>query len=298
MKITNKNHFPEALVKAVENDTYNRGDSDYSVTQLLKPPRMVALEHQLTGELTDDVEDRLWSLYGQCVHTILERANLTDLVEKRFKVSLDTPFGKKTVSGQIDSLSLDNTGRLTDWKFTTSWKFMQNKPPDPDYVSQLNMQKYVIENDPEHHGKYKVKSARIVGLLRDWSKLEARRSPDSYPQKQVIPMPIPLWDDALTKAFMVERICLMEKAKIELPECSPEERWAKQDIWAVMKGDRAIRMGLCFDEKRAGEMQRANPGTRIEFRPGQSPRCEAYCSVSDFCTQFKASKGVKSEVCY
>lgn len=274
--ITNRNNFPEALVKAVENDTYSKGDSDYSVTELLKPPRQSALQIINKNLLSDDVEDRLWSLYGQIVHTILERAYEHDLAEKRFSVMI---AGKK-VSAQVDTLS-HKDDYLSDYKFTTSYKFKVGSPPDPEWVAQLNMQAYILRKNG-----YTVKAARIVGLLRDWSKLEAQRTED-YPKKGVIIVPIPLWSDAQVEAFMTERIALHEAARAgALPDCNQSERWAKPDQWAVMKGERAIRFGVCLSEASAKEMHAKNAGTRIEFRPGLSMRCEQYCNVKDYCTQY------------
>lgn len=279
MQITNKLGYPEALVRAVELDPYSRGDSDYSVTQLLKPPRIVALEALHRHELVDDVSDRIWPLFGQIAHLILERANMADLVEKRFSAV----FKGKKVSAQVDNLSLVND-LLTDWKFATVWKFLPGKPVEPDWVAQLNMQREILLRNGLSANKL-----QIVGLLRDWSKSEASRNSD-YPQKGVITQPVEVWERERTVAFIEERIGLMEQAKSSLPLCTPEERWARQDIWAVMRGDRAIRMGLCFTEKAAIELQAKNDGTRIEFRPGQSPRCDFYCSVSKYCTQYQSTK--------
>ncbi len=284
MEITNKYGYPEALVTAVRNDTYSKGESDYSVTQLLKPARMVALEALHGADKVEDVSDRIWSLYGQIAHLILERANEADLVEKRFMTMFHTRFGNKSVSGQVDSLAIKR-GILTDWKFTTVWSFLDNKPPKPEFVAQLNMQRFILAG-----AGLKADRLQIVGLLRDWQKSKAQD--EGYPKHGVVTQEIPVWDDAFTEAFIIERITAMEEAKAgNLPLCSGPERWAKQDIWAVMKGGRAIRMGLCFSKEAALEMQKKNAGTRIEFRPGLSPRCESYCSVSEYCEQFKKSKG-------
>ena len=274
-------------MRAVENDSYSKGSSDYSVTELLKPPRATALEKLHKDKLSDDVEDRLWSLYGQIVHTILERANEADLVEKRFFAD----FGGKTVSAQVDSLSLKD-GILTDWKFTTSWSFKPGKPPKPDYVAQLNMQLELLRRNG-----LDAQSLRIVGLLRDWSIMEANRT-DDYPKKGVAVQPIEMWSRDRTTAFIEQRIAMHEAARAaksddELPLCDKEDRWAKDDTWAVVKGDRAIRFGVCFSEQQAKEIHSKNPGTQIQFRAGVSTKCELYCSVSDYCSQFKKSKGGK-----
>lgn len=291
MEITNRNNFPDALVKAILNDPYNKGAADYSITELLNPPRLVALKAKHKDELEDDVEDRLWSLYGQIAHTILERANVSDdIVETRYFATFKAPNGDtRVVSAQVDTLSLVQNC-LSDWKFTTAWKFKNNSPPDPNWIAQLNGQLEILRRN-----NLDAERLRIVGLLRDWSKLEAKRAND-YPQKGVISMPIPMWSREQTTSFIEMRIALMERAlaaetEVQLPLCTPDERWAKPDIWAVMKGEKAIKGGVCFVEKEAHKKLEATPGARLEFRPGISNRCESYCQVSQFCKQFQSTKG-------
>jgi hypothetical protein len=115
MKITNKNNLPDAIVRAVKNDPYS--GSGYTATSLLKPPRQAALIKRHEHEIEEDASDRIWSLLGQSIHSICERANVSDLVEKRF----DAYFGPHKVSGQIDSLGLESEV-LTDYKTTTVYK--------------------------------------------------------------------------------------------------------------------------------------------------------------------------------
>ena len=293
MEITNKQGLPEALVTAVRLDPYTRGDSDYSVTELLKPPRITALTAMHKDKLVDDASDRLWSLYGQIVHTILERANQADLVEQRFYAE----FSGKRVGGQFDNLSIASK-TLSDWKFTTSWGFKLGQPIKAEWVAQLNMLLEILRRQPQPSA---IEKLQIIGLLRDWSILEAKRTSD-YPKKGVVTVPIEMWSREQTVSFIEHRIELHEAARKitedkDLPLCSGEDRWAKQDMWAVMKGQRAIRFGLCFSEKAAEEMQRKNADTRIEFRPGFSTRCNSYCSVSDFCSQYQTTlKGAEDEI--
>ena len=72
MVITNNAGYPEALVKAVENDSYSRGEGvDRSVTGLLAPPRQAALKEIHGHEIVEDVSDRTYALYGQLVHLLL-----------------------------------------------------------------------------------------------------------------------------------------------------------------------------------------------------------------------------------
>lgn len=285
LKITNRTNLPESIVKAVLNDSYDRGACDYSVTELLKPPRQRALQKRHADEIIEDAADMIYRLYGQIAHGILDRANEVDLSEKRFFAT----FQNKILSGQIDTLSLKD-GILTDFKFSTVWKFKQNSPPEPDWVAQLNMQLELLRrNDMD------AASLQIVGLVRDFRLSEARNNPLSYPQAQIVVVPIPMWPREQTIKFIESRIKLHEHALTDLPFCSKDERWAKADIYAVMKGKRAISGGLCTSEADAVKLQRSNPGTRIEFRPAQSVRCQDYCTASPFCTQYQKLKD-ESEV--
>src|SRR5690606_35269178 len=104
--------------------------------------------------------------------------------EKRFFAKIDVNGTFYKISGQTDSLSLTDDV-LTDWKFVTAWKFKNGKANDPDWVAQLNMQLELLRQNGLNASKL-----QIVGLLRDWSKLEAKRAlesaaPDSYPQNPV-----------------------------------------------------------------------------------------------------------------
>ena len=73
MKITNVLNLPQPIVDAVQNDPYDSGESDISVTRLISPPRQVALANEHGRKLTEDCADRLFSLMGQAMHHILER---------------------------------------------------------------------------------------------------------------------------------------------------------------------------------------------------------------------------------
>ena len=83
MQITNKAGLPQAFVDAVKADDYDPGESDISVTSLIAPPRLVALRRANEAALTEDASERLWSLQGQIIHSLLERANVNDLVQER-----------------------------------------------------------------------------------------------------------------------------------------------------------------------------------------------------------------------
>lgn len=215
MKLTNKNNLPQALYDAVKNDNYSKQGADFSITELLKPPRQRALQIKHEDDIEEDVENRLWSLLGQAVHVILERANKNDLVEKRFFVTVQG----KTISGQIDSLELRG-GILSDWKVTSVWGFTGNKPAKPEFIQQMNLQRYLL-----FHNNIEVKELQIVAMLRDWQLSKAELSKGSYPRKPIVIQPIEVWDNEDTECFIADRIYRHEQAILDLPECSSEETW-------------------------------------------------------------------------
>lgn len=275
MKLTNKKNLPQAIVDAVSNDPYTMGKADFSVTGLLKPPRMKALERKHWNELEEDVADRLWALYGQIAHGVLERANELDLVEKRFFAEFDG----KVLSGQIDTLSL-NGGVLSDFKFTTAWGFKGNQEPKIEWVQQLNMQLELLRQNGKD-----AKKLQIIGLLRDWSPSQADKDP-SYPQCQIMIHEIPMWPREKTQKFIKERIKAHQEARDSLPLCSKEDRWARDDVFAVMKKGRKTAIKLYSSEDQAIAHADQAGSFYVVYRPGQSNRCGRYCSVSKFCSQY------------
>ena len=101
---------------------------------------------------------------------------------------------------------------------------------------------------------------------------------------------VEMWPIEKTEQFILERIRLHRAARAgQLPECSNEERWAKPDVWAVMKPGRKSALKL-LNEKPDGATIASYGGTHAEHRPAESIRCEDYCIVSEFCEQFKKSK--------
>lgn len=278
MNITNKYGLPDALVRAVTNDPYTKGDCEFSVTELLAPARQRALMQTHKDEITEDVADRLFSLYGQIAHLILERANVVDLAEKRFFGTI----GDATVSGQVDNLQIVNES-LIDWKFTSAAGFYAGKAPKPEWVAQLNFQLELLRQNG-----LDAKTLQIGGLLRDYSKAATERSKD-YPPAPVVLMPIPLWPREQTVAVMQARVNAHREAREGLlPACTPEERWERPGCWAVMKTGNKRAVKLFDREADALEFVSGAPGLSVVERPGESIRCKSYCPVKHFCAQYSS----------
>ena len=278
MKLTNLLNLPQPIVDAVNNDTYKREDGVMSITTLLKPPRIVALENEHYDKLTQDASDRIWSLLGQVVHGILERSETVGVVEQR----LYAKIGDQKISGQVDRYF---NGTLQDYKFTSAWKLKDGCPKE--FEEQLNCYAFLLKTSG-----FIVDKIEIVGILRDWSKMEASRSPD-YPQRQIAILDVPIWDMEETKSFLEERIKLHLEAKESLPECSDADRWAKPTKYAVMKKGtkRAVKL---HDSKKSAETHALTDDKfYVEKRPGVNTRCRFYCGVSEYCTQYQKLESEK-----
>ena len=95
-----------------------------------------------------------------------------------------------------------------------------------------------------------------------------------------------------------ERIMLhvdAEKASDEdLPFCTAEDRWEKPTQFAVMKNKNKRASKLCGSVEEAEQyitgLQDEKNTYNIVERPGESIRCESYCPVKEFCSQYKKMK--------
>lgn len=281
--------LPQPLVDAVMNDPYDAGDADISVTRLIAPPRQVALAAQYKGaaEVQEDPADRIWSLIGQSVHTILERANVDGIAEKR----LWRWCKNWKVSGGFDHLALTD-GTLSDYKVTSVWsvKAALRGNGKAEWEQQLNLLAYLAL-----HNGYDVQKLQIVALMRDWRKNERLRYGAEYPERQVAVIPIPHWTETQAQAFLEERVALHQAARAELPDCTPEERWVRPTTYAAMKQGRKSAVKLFTDRALADAFIEAHYEVKrerltIETRPGEAVRCAAYCSVAAVCTQWQQAK--------
>lgn len=79
--LTNKKNLSEAIVRALGRDWYSgTGEKrDYSVTELLNPPKIIHLMRRHKDELEEDVSEKIFMLMGSAMHAILERANEHDV---------------------------------------------------------------------------------------------------------------------------------------------------------------------------------------------------------------------------
>ena len=287
MKITNKFNVPETLVALATRDYYTKGKSDYSVTEIISPPRIQRLRRKHFEEIEQDVSDMLWMLLGTALHVVAERSEVSGHTnEERLSAGINGII----LSGAIDLQKDEADGvTITDYKFTSAWALMNDKP---EWEQQQNIYKYLVERVK----KKPVKGLKICALIRDWSRRDAQNKPD-YPQAPIQVIDIPMWTFDRTEAFIKERVEMHRDSKVsadwgdELPLCSEEERWVKQTTYAVKKDGRktAIRVFDTQDEADAllKDMPEKDKGF-IEIRKGEAVRCTGnFCGVSQWCNQYQ-----------
>lgn len=285
VRITNKHNLPDAIVLAVKNDPYSKGDADYSISDLISPPRVLALKKKHYEELEEDVSDRVWSLFGQAVHHIAEKANVQDVAERRLYW---TVLGKK-ISGAMDNYN-PTTGVLSDYKTATAAKFSFND--FSEWEQQQNCYAQLLR-----WNKDAVTKLQIVGLVRDHRPREAEQARvlnKPYPGKVEL-IELPLWTEQRTISFIKERVAEHEQAKFELPQCTPRERWARPDTWAIKKLNQknavAGHSNYASNDSAVMALRSLGSGYYVEHRPGRNTRCEGYCAAANWCEQFKALGG-------
>jgi len=270
--LTNIHGLPDALVAAVRNDPYV-GGGDISVTKLIDAPQRRVLIKKNQEHIVEDVSERVYSLMGQAVHAVLERAGTNAIVEKRLYADV---LGWK-LSGQFDRVNLWD-GVLQDYKVCSVYK----AEGDIGWERQLNVLRWLL-----HKNDLKVDRLQTVGIFRDWKKSEAKRNPN-YPQINVMTIDVPMWTLHETQIYIEERVAMHQAATNgETVECTDNERWYAGTKYALMKvgGKRATKTADTIEE--LGEVGK---GYEVITRLGAYRRCEDYCEVANFCPQFKRSK--------
>lgn len=282
MKVTNVHNVPRPLVTLAEGKYYSKGKADYSVTELMSPPRVQRLRAQHDDGMVQDVSEMLWPLLGSALHVVMERGETEGWVSEE---RLFTEVDGVTVSGAIDLQERTPKGVvIVDYKFTSAWAVMNDKI---EWEQQLNIYKWLVERVK----KTPVVGLRICALIRDFSRHETK---EGYPKAPIHMVEIPMWNAVEAEAYVRERLEMHRNSKLAadfgepLPECSPEERWMSETTYAVKRDGRktAIRVFKTIEE--AKELAEKEKGY-VETRLGEPKRCTGnYCGVAQWCNQYQA----------
>ncbi len=234
MKLTNRLGLPQPIVDAATRD-HEYTPKRYSVTQMLKGPREAILARRHSDEIEGDVADMAWTIFGSSMHLLLEQSQESATQLKENYITADMPNGY-VLSGIFD-LYDDATGTVTDYKSATVWKVIYGEWDD--YREQLLSYVWMLRQIG-----FDARRGEIVAILKDHSKAKARTERD-YPDHPFYVIGWDFSDEEL--AEFGERIAAkfreIERCEAlpddDLPLCTPKERWAKPDQWAVMKQELA-----------------------------------------------------------
>lgn len=219
-KLTNRFKLPEPIYQAIIRDPYNSGGANITVTQLIRPPRPIQLMKRHESKLVEDISGRLWSMYGQLMHALLERALPNDQKDYILEKRLFTEVNNWRVSGQFD-LYERATETIFDYKFVGAYAIkLALREGRPEWEEQLNSLAFLARRNG-----IPVKHLKIIGCARDYSE---RVEAEGLAPIETITFKV--WPDQSAEEFVTTRVKLHQDAMLlpdnKLPECTREERWA------------------------------------------------------------------------
>jgi hypothetical protein len=265
--------LPAPFARALASSEYNKGQSDYTVTQLVSPPQRTYLATQ-SAPVKDEYASFM-ALLGTAIHSILEkyaRPEKGELAEIRNFAKIKVGNETVTISGQMDYWT-DNC--LYDYKATGG---VQEKAKDEHY-KQVQMNAWLAEQNG-----VKCEYVGVVYFQRDWKYMQSKVDP-SYP-KTPIKVFVHPYDAEYAERIITETVAEHHKASLGEPRrCTLDEQWAKPDTFAVKKPD-AQRARRVYDT-RAEADENIKPGEIIEKRAGEKTFCSSFCGFAHCCSQFK-----------
>ena len=249
MRWTNKGSFPEAIVKAITNDSYSKGNADFSVTELISPAQIKVLQKLHANQLTKDVSENIWLLLGTAVHYILEQATGHPLAHQvSFRMSQLEDIKSKLEDLEVGAIPAKQS--MTD----IIMNIIDRQPPmdsaiETEFRASINLGGYIISGAVDWYDKdnliiedYKVvtvwkfmhgdwedyikqlnmykylfaengrpaKTLKINAIFKDWKARELGR--DNYPEYAVKQIDIPVWDSLDTLQYILDRLKLHSAA--------------------------------------------------------------------------------------
>lgn len=283
MKVTNNLGLPAAFVEAVSTERHNR-PYHVSATTLNKGTKEICLTDRHWEELETDASQNIWQIWGTAVHSILESHKDNNFHEEQFEVKLNINGRDRYITGQVDSYDMEN-GILYDWKTASCWKVQFND--FSDWKQQGLTYAWLLKQ----HG-LDVKRCKFVALLKDFSYSKVGQG--DYPDSPVYIYEFAVTDEELKETedrikLKLASIGVAEcKGDDDIEPCTPEERWASEDKFAVMEKGKKRAAKLC-DTREEAEALAKEKGDKfyVEERKGESRKCANYCICRNFCSFYK-----------
>lgn len=287
MIYTNNHRVPREIADAVikRSTKYKKLPSDeYSVTEILNPPRQIHLTRRHFDEIEVDVSQLLYSHVGHLLHDDVQTN------KKRFMIPVEVAPGEYFhLSGEPDIIE---GSEIRDLKYTSVWSVIFGDSIKK-WKEQLNVYAFLFEL--YNPGQY-IDSLTIIAQFRDWSENQAL-STRGYPKSQSYEISIPVWSTSTQDHFVHRKLYSIytsqHKPDAELPLCPDEDRWIKAEGFALMRRDRkrAIRVLPTMDELykycEEKELYVSDDTYYVEERKSKPRKCQKYCHAAQFCSQYQ-----------
>lgn len=285
--ITNNNGVPEEYVMLAEDDGYDNGGADFSITTLIDSPQVRWLRERNPWSHEVDVADRLAAMIGTGIHKVFEgaaakRRNVK--VEQRFTIEI---AGKK-ISGGIDKMVFHDDGSVSlhDLKVVTVDSLSYGERIKSSWVDQLNSYAAMLRTLG-----FEIKDLWVDLILKDWRRSRMKYKPD-YPSSPIEVVPVPMLSPEEALAYLEGRVALHTQDPPS--ECTQAEYWGQDPKYAVYEKfkngtlkKRASRVLDSVIDAEAYVKQNGVPA-QIVARPGRRVRCEDnWCGVASVCPQYK-----------
>ena len=290
MVVTNKQGLPDAILKACSTEQHNRPNT-VSATTLLKGAKEIILTRRHWNEMTDDVADRIWAIWGTAVHSLLEHETPDTFTEEY----LSYMVGDIKVTGRIDCYDMKHYV-VHDYKTASVWKVMHRD--FDDWKKQGLIYTWLLRKNG-----FKAENVRFTALLKDHSKSKARFDAN-YPQSPVYvygfsPSPN---DMKMIDCFIHDKVNEIQYNESlsddEIAECTAAERWATDDKYAIMKGTNKKATKVCDSMEQAEAYIEANADKdklKIVKRDAASKKCMEYCPAAKWCNFYQSLNEIDKE---
>ena len=295
MKITNSYGLPQSFVEAASGNHREMASNEFSVTELNKGVKEIILSRRHRDEIEVDVINMLWAIFGQAFHSVMERGKLSEMeiseasLSKKFHIN-----GKEYIlSGQFDLYNAE-TKMIDDWKTSLLYSIEKNikEGRDSDWFKQTRGYfMLLIDNGFECVG------GRIIPVARDWSigKVKAFKG---YSPSPIIPIEYKFYNDDYLDAleFYQNKLYLIDKyidsPDDEIPDCLPEERWEKNEHWAIWREGNK-RVTEYFSTRESAEFaleaynKKGGKPYSVVYTEQTPAKCLNYCSCREQCSFYK-----------
>lgn len=294
IKYTNKLDMPWYIAEWLLTDTYDSIPNTISATRLLCPARALVLLEQAeeSGDVIEiDISELFAARYGTTIHesmeSVLSAYSVKQIAKEQLNISGTVNFTEKRFFAEIDGYKISGKpdavldGILHDFKSTSAYKYKSGDIQD--YQIQLSIYRWLLEKN----GIYVPHTGKIDFIFTDWSRTRAKYE-SGYPASRYTGKLVELYSSKEVEAYIRIQLARLERAKQELPLCTPEELWQDGTVYAHMREGRkkAVRLYDTYEEAAAAVANDKENKARVEERVGKAKRC-AYCDARSICEQYK-----------